>query len=390
MLERDDANQVIRAAAELSDVKRRTWRSTLSMIAVCSVLVWSPVLPGHEQFLGVATASDGLIYWALLSLAMLASLVSYQRFGSWSRVYLALETAEMLLLYGTTLWMHYASGLTWTILCLVQPSNAMFAALTKPMFSARYAALIFAANVAAALVYSLQSQSVAALVIAAIGLSAAIVCLLVGRQRLSDMRLEAERNQLNDRLLSLRLERERMQLAIVLDGLVGKELSLLAAELEREPALAAEAREARTIADELAAIARRAAWAEPLRSIPELAQAIERKCRPLCSGVRYEQSCTANVDFVLDATSAIALLRVAQELVRNAVTHGQPQVVSVELSGDAECIKLRVRDDGSGLSTQTLTRAVGGLKNAAARLGELGGSFELLAATELLATFPRR
>ena len=60
-----------------------------------------------------------------------------------------------------------------------------------------------------------------------------------------------------------------------------------------------------------------------------------------------------------DDTPALApgieadLLRIAQEAVTNVVKHADASTLAVRLGWDGECLELRVRDDGRGLSTVT-------------------------------------
>ena len=77
---------------------------------------------------------------------------------------------------------------------------------------------------------------------------------------------------------------------------------------------------------------------------------------------------------VFDAATATALLRIAQELVRNAATHSGGQRISLSLVVDATGTTLSVYDDGMGLSSRKLAGSQGGLDNAARRLHELGGT----------------
>jgi signal transduction histidine kinase len=78
----------------------------------------------------------------------------------------------------------------------------------------------------------------------------------------------------------------------------------------------------------------------------------------------------------LQPAAALALLRIGQELVRNAMTHGAAQVLFVSLSQDSGAVSLTVRDDGGGLDIDRFDRATGGLRNAKRWAEEQGGTFE--------------
>lgn len=376
-------------AAELADAKRRTWRFTAAMILTCTLLVWSPLLPGHEQVIGAATAQDGAIVWVLFVASMLAAVFTYRRFGSRSRPYVVAEAVEVFFLYGTTLWMHYVSGFVWSIVCLIQPSNAMFIALVKPGLAWRNATLILASNATLAACYLSRGRLDAALVMIGFGILSAGVCWSTGRRRLRSFEVEAERDFMDAELAALRRERAQRQLAHALDGIVGAELAELAADLARDPAFADEAERARAISAEVAAFASETRGND--EQVAGLARSIAAKCRPLCEGRSYEQVLDGDASARVDAKTATTLLRVAQELVRNAVVHGRPAAVRVEVAHREGVLRLRVRDDGVGLSPETLERASGGLKNAKVRLAEIGGTLELVAGAapaELLATVP--
>ena len=65
-------------------------------------------------------------------------------------------------------------------------------------------------------------------------------------------------------------------------------------------------------------------------------------------------------DSRLDPSGATCLYRVAQESLRNAVAHGRATDIRVELIADGASIQLRVRDNGTGFSTEG-TRSKAGL-----------------------------
>ncbi|TKR32978.1 GAF domain-containing protein [Luteimonas gilva] len=72
-----------------------------------------------------------------------------------------------------------------------------------------------------------------------------------------------------------------------------------------------------------------------------------------------------------------AMLRVCQEAASNAVRHAEPKRIGIVLSVDAKALRLRVCDDGRGISD--LAEPGMGLANMRERLYELGG--ELLITT---------
>lgn len=66
-------------------------------------------------------------------------------------------------------------------------------------------------------------------------------------------------------------------------------------------------------------------------------------------GIRctYRQRITTPVE---DSTVAMHLYRIAQEAVSNAVRHGKASNVEITLDGGAAYVRLRVQDDGVGVS----------------------------------------
>jgi signal transduction histidine kinase len=72
------------------------------------------------------------------------------------------------------------------------------------------------------------------------------------------------------------------------------------------------------------------------------------------------------------------LIRIAQEAIHNAVRHANPTLIGVTLEWDAPNLVLKVRDNGSGISTVRLESSDGlGLGSMRARALEVGGSFEI-------------
>ncbi len=55
----------------------------------------------------------------------------------------------------------------------------------------------------------------------------------------------------------------------------------------------------------------------------------------------------------LDAQKALALYRIVQEAIHNAITHGEARQITIELAMDTECLCLRVQDDGTGFAAGT-------------------------------------
>ena len=126
-------------------------------------------------------------------------------------------------------------------------------------------------------------------------------------------------------------------------------------------------------------------------SLEELAARIDQKCRPLCAGIQYDQTLRRDGDpSALIGTRAHALLRISQELVRNAVTHGRARTIALDLACDGAALVMRVRDDGIGISPEVFVNATGGLRNARRWVEEERGSLALepSTGTKLRVTLP--
>ena len=109
--------------------------------------------------------------------------------------------------------------------------------------------------------------------------------------------------------------------------------------------------------------------------------------------VRFE---AAGEPAAVDPAVEHDILMVAREAVHNAVRHGQPGEVSVQLQYEDGIIRLRVADDGRGFDTrQALSAGESfGLVGMRERVERLGGRFDVRSApgagTEILAEVPAR
>jgi signal transduction histidine kinase len=106
-------------------------------------------------------------------------------------------------------------------------------------------------------------------------------------------------------------------------------------------------------------------------------------------------------EIVLDAAdgiklpndASVALYRVAQEGLTNALKHASAQEIHLELRADAAAVTLTISDDGAGMPNSTEKRASFGLRSIRERLGAVGGTLTIEASTptgtRLIATVPR-
>lgn len=95
-----------------------------------------------------------------------------------------------------------------------------------------------------------------------------------------------------------------------------------------------------------------------------------------------------------DDTTATHLYRIAQEAVRNAIRHGKPQRIGINLSQKGDQVKLTVEDDGEGLPEQAPENRGLGVRIMAYRTRMIGGTFSLEPAatggTSVTCTFAQR
>jgi len=87
------------------------------------------------------------------------------------------------------------------------------------------------------------------------------------------------------------------------------------------------------------------------------------------------------------------LLRFAQEAISNAVRHAKPTVVSVTLRWDPPNLILKVKDNGSGISSASLEKSEGfGLSNMRTRASHIDGKLDIQTAagrgTSIVLTVP--
>jgi predicted ATPase/signal transduction histidine kinase len=87
------------------------------------------------------------------------------------------------------------------------------------------------------------------------------------------------------------------------------------------------------------------------------------------------------------------LLRIAQEAISNAVRHAKPTVVSVTLRWEPPNLILKVKDNGSGISSASLQKSEGfGLRNMRTRVSQIDGVLTIQSAvghgTSIVLTVP--
>jgi signal transduction histidine kinase len=90
-------------------------------------------------------------------------------------------------------------------------------------------------------------------------------------------------------------------------------------------------------------------------------------CRFRCSGPALE----------IQPQVSLALYRIAQEAIHNAITHGEARRIEIELANDADHLGLRIQDDGLGFELQRTTPTGMGLRVMRYRAHSIGASLKI-------------
>ena len=121
-------------------------------------------------------------------------------------------------------------------------------------------------------------------------------------------------------------------------------------------------------------------------SLENLVRDWQRRFPSVALTVRHE------IPADLGPSAALAIYRVVQEGLINALRHAQAKRVDVAVSADARCIAVSVRDDGVGLPEDWSRAGHFGLRGLAERVAQLGGTFAVANASpsgvELRAEIP--
>lgn len=381
-----DEKKLVDTLMAQTDRTRRTWSFTIAMTVTLLAFSALPLVPKGHVIIGRVTPLQVFLA-ELPGIAFLfSSMLIYRRFGSSGRGYRVSEALEMAGLYGSTLAIPVLDEQASSLLWAMQVPGALFWAAVKPGFSRRYGLIVAALNIATVAAVLAQGRWADAGLATLIGITSLVAFVVVARGRLRAVRAEAERNVMRARLAEARLEHGRRRTEQELTQDVGQHLESLASELHRLGR--AEAAEVRRMVEMVSDIV------FPLQrelSVGELGQLCLSRCERLCSGLSLAID---PIDALrpVPSPTARAVLRIAQELVRNAVTHGKAANVRLQLSLDAGRAHLRVSDDGVGLSSAALAGSTGGLKNARTWSEEVGGHFALVPQvgwqTTLVATLP--
>jgi signal transduction histidine kinase len=207
---------------------------------------------------------------------------------------------------------------------------------------------------------------------ATVMLVATVITFVVSRIAANERRARSELAAANQRLRTyaaqaeaLATTQERNRLAREIHDTLAQGFTGIALQLEaidsaltggRLDVAAQRLGQARSLAREGLAEARRSVQALRPRALEQqsLTEALPNAVRSLTAGsalaVRVETPDNAPV---LAPDVEADLLRIAQEAVTNVVKHADASTLTVRLGWDGDCLELRVRDDGRGLSAAT-------------------------------------
>lgn len=112
---------------------------------------------------------------------------------------------------------------------------------------------------------------------------------------------------------------------------------------------------------------------------------VARALRPMvgraaeASGIDVSLSVEGDASASIDGPARLAVVRVFQEALANAMRHADAARVSVILRGEGDDVRLEVADDGRGFDDTKADEHAGGrgLRGMRERIEELGGAFEV-------------
>jgi signal transduction histidine kinase len=229
--------------------------------------------------------------------------------------------------------------------------------------------------------------------VAAVELLAGHAAVAIDRARLDDLLEERsiieERSRLARDLhdtLTQRLLGLRLAAATAADGLDGDPSSVRGQLAQIEEQAGAIVEELRLLVDQLR---------PPDLQREGLAGALEKHAEVTSRASGITIALHVDAALPIDPTVSTELLRVGQEALANAVRHGQPSRIDIDLVTGERIVTLSVRDDGAGFDPRRVALETGslGLSSMRERIERVGGRLKLESArgrgTALTAEAPR-
>lgn len=374
--------QLIAEVTHQADAERRSGRYAVQFVVAVFIFCMAPLVPGTGSVFGALTPLSMML---TLSLGVSGSFVSnslYRRLGPGDRRYQRSEMAESFLMYGATLAMIVVSGIRWSPVYALCLFTTLFWALTKPFLQREYGILVAVAHgLHAAVAIAMGNWGDSGVTIG-VGLISFAAYVAVARSRRTAVLVEADRNVARAKIQALQLDRERERIARSVAESVTQRLGAIidalqngAPPLSTDRAQALE--QARLAHRDLNAITSSSRGDLPA-TLGELSTLIESSVKPLCVNAQLTSTLGGDAKAAVTPAVALAATRIAQELVRNAITHGGARTVSIDLGHEGQQLSVRISDDGVGMSAERLTSSTGGLRNVQRWASECGGSFQRL------------
>lgn len=375
--------QLIAEMTHQADAERRSWRYTVQEVGSLFLFSMASLVPGAGPVFGALTPR---LMLPTLSVGVCASLVSgqlYRRLGPDDLRYQRMEMIESFCMYSATLTLIVLSGLRWSPLYALSLFTNFFWALTKPFLQKKYAFIVGLAHGLHAAAWAVLGRWGDIGVTLAVGVVGFGAFVAVARSRRAGILAEADRNVARAKLKALQLDEERERIARTVAESVAARLTGIIAELQQGPTPLSTDRvqaieQARIAQAELNGITSSSRGELPA-TLGDLSRLITSSVKPLCLEAELTSTFGGAPEASVAPGVALAATRIAQELVRNAITHGAARSVSVELGHDAENLSVRVSDDGVGLAADRLAGSTGGLRNVQRWASEAGGSVHRLA-----------
>lgn len=164
--------------------------------------------------------------------------------------------------------------------------------------------------------------------------------------------------ELHDNVAQL-LSTSRMLLGITERSLANPPETLLAANETLAKAIS----ELRTLSKSLDK-----EWLEQFKFIDNLKSELTR----INAGEKIKVSLSGQTEIELKPEDQIILFRIVQEAIQNAIKHGEPEKIEIEMSSQNGVITIRITDDGIGFDLKKVSKGMG-LNNMSTRTSLLGG-----------------
>jgi|GEM_PF-2098094 len=361
-----------RAVAERTHQQRHQPIAVALNLLIILAFALAAFVPGADAFFGALRGEQMLLIWTVPMAWTLLPVAMNRRHGVFHLSFVVVFWVEMVLLWGALLLTLHHSQQPTSPIWVAVVFTSVFWATSYPNAPLQHGALIVIglASLSFARLLDDEADEAAAMTI---GMCSAVVAVFVFFAIATRRRLENEvrRDEVREELAKVALAKERAEIQEQLASDVGNTVAMVVDAL-REGGSSRLSELAETAQAELDALLVSPALQAPTWTAESLSSSLRAKCEALCVGVRYEQR-VALQTIDIPAAAAKALLRIAQELVRNAVTHGEATHVSVIVQETSQ-VCLVVTNDGRRFSQSDLQQSTGGLANAKTWLEPFGGT----------------